>query len=207
MIDLARSVGDRLAGLCALLPQPWWALLVVYETLLVGQFLGEWMLIRRRGAPIADAKRAPLFWTGLRFWLLFQLPILNAGQWPTPDPGLAVPFVGIAMALAGGGLRLWAIEHMGKHFNYHTTPVHGSRLVTTGPYRFVRHPLYTGLVLLLAGVPLVLIGFRSCLIMVGIGAAVLTRRIPREERWMRELHGAEFEAWRARTRLLVPGLF
>lgn len=139
-------------------------------------------------------------------WLLLQVPVGRAGRWWTPLHGLSAPLVGLVLALAGGALRLWAIEHLGRQFSYRTRPVEERRLVTTGPYRLVRHPLYTGLLLFFAGLPLIVREFLSCCVIVALVSTIVAIRVRTEERALRERHGAEYDAWRGRTKLLVPGL-
>jgi protein-S-isoprenylcysteine O-methyltransferase Ste14 len=175
-----------------------WASVALYEAILAGQWILERMVLRRHVGSLRFPAMAPVY------WLLLQIPLVRAGK--DADLGLALPLLGVAVAVAGGALRLWALGNLSCGFSYRTAPVEGSRLVKTGPYRFIRHPLYAGAFVLLAGALLLLRDYRGwlgALLIVGLSIA---RRIRREERAMRERHGAEFEAWRARTKLVVPGL-
>ncbi len=78
------------------------------------------------------------------------------------------------------------------------------RLVTTGPYRYVRHPAYTGLFIYFTGVAFVLTDLYIWFIIIGYVCAIVWRRIRMEERSLREHFGDEYRAWRRRTKYLIP---
>jgi protein-S-isoprenylcysteine O-methyltransferase Ste14 len=75
--------------------------------------------------------------------------------------------------------------------------------VTSGPYRFVRHPIYTGLLLAFIGSALARGDWRGVLA-VAIAFAALWRKLRIEERWMREEFGAAYEEYARRVAALVP---
>jgi protein-S-isoprenylcysteine O-methyltransferase len=69
--------------------------------------------------------------------------------WPG---GLDWPVVtGLALMVAGIGLRAWSIVTLGRFFQYQIKVQPGHQVVTSGPYRFVRHPSYTGIAMSCAG--------------------------------------------------------
>jgi protein-S-isoprenylcysteine O-methyltransferase Ste14 len=78
-------------------------------------------------------------------------------------------------------------------------------LIQRGPYRFVRHPIYTGLLLAFFGTA-VAIGEWRGLICVAIVAASFWFKLRLEERWMRENFGAAYEQYMQRTKALIPGV-
>ena len=87
------------------------------------------------------------------------------------------------------------------------TLLDGQKLVTRGPYRLLRHPAYTGGILVFAGVGLSTgnwISFAAALLAVGLAYAW---RIHVEEIALRERFGAEFEAQRRRTWAVIPLLW
>jgi protein-S-isoprenylcysteine O-methyltransferase Ste14 len=100
---------------------------------------------------------------------------------------------GLALVLAAAGLRFWARA--------------GARLVQNGPYRYVRHPAYTSLVLAALGVAL---GYSSW---IGLAAVLvlllpaLIYRIGIEEGLLIEQFGEEYHRFSARTKKLIPGLW
>jgi len=76
-------------------------------------------------------------------------------------------------------------------------------LVTSGPYAFVRHPIYTGLLLAIGGSAIALGEWRGVVALV-LAAAALWMKLRVEERWMREQFGAAYTAYAARVAALVP---
>jgi protein-S-isoprenylcysteine O-methyltransferase Ste14 len=120
-------------------------------------------------------------------------------------PG-ALRFVGLAMYAAGVVVMHWTEAHLGRQFSLQVAIQDEHRLVTDGPYRYLRHPRYLGIIVSFAGVALV---FRSwlALILVGVIKAVLLWRIHDEEALMREEFGAAWDAYCRRTWRLAPFVY
>jgi len=211
-METVRAAWDYLARHFVGLSPPWWASLAAYEILLLGAWLLENLALRRIRAATGDAtggggadRRYNRLWL-LQFALL-QLPLLRAGRWWSPFPADAtMPCLGIALALLGEWIRLRALRHLGREFSYVVRLGEEHRLVTDGPYRRIRHPLYAGLLVYFAGVPLVLREFWSWFLVMGWVVVSVTIRIRREERALEDRFGDGFRAWKRRTSLLVPGL-
>jgi protein-S-isoprenylcysteine O-methyltransferase Ste14 len=120
--------------------------------------------------------------------------------------GDAVRWLGVALSLVGGVLRLWPVFVLGHRFSGLVAIQPGHRLVTSGIYRIIRHPSYLGLLVGSIGWGL---AFRSW---VGVIIAALTivpllARIRAEERFLQAHFGAEYERYRARTSRLIPRLY
>jgi protein-S-isoprenylcysteine O-methyltransferase Ste14 len=120
--------------------------------------------------------------------------------------GDAVRWLGVALFAIGGALRIWPVFVLGHRFSGLVAIQPGHTLVIGGIYRFIRHPSYLGLLINALGWGL---AFRSG---VGVLSAVLmivpvVARIHSEERLLRAQFGAEYEAYRARTSRLLPGLY
>ena len=125
--------------------------------------------------------------------------------WPG---GLAWPVVaGLALMVAGIGLRAWSIVTLGRFFQYQIKVQPGHQVVTSGPYRFVRHPSYTGIAMVLAGIALASGDVWSLLAVAVLGGAGLTVRIRAEERQLNQALGAEYERFAAGRKRLVPGVW
>ena len=112
----------------------------------------------------------------------------------------------MALFAAGGALRLWPVFVLGDRFSGLVAIQPGHRLVTSGVYGVIRHPSYLGLLISSLGWGL---AFRS-----GIGVLLaallvppLLARIKAEERLLRSQFGSEYDAYRARTSRLVPGVY
>jgi protein-S-isoprenylcysteine O-methyltransferase Ste14 len=192
------------------MPDPWWAAPLLYEALLVGAWALEARSLRAIRAATGDpteAARADRRYNGLWLvqFLLLQLPLTRAGRWWTPFPeGWLVPLLGAALACAGEAIRLRALRHLGANFSYVVRVGARHSLVTDGPYARVRHPLYAGLLVYFAGVPLVVREFWSWFVVMGWVGVSVAIRIRREERALEARFGDAFRAWKARTSLLVP---
>jgi protein-S-isoprenylcysteine O-methyltransferase Ste14 len=106
------------------------------------------------------------------------LPRLNAGQ---KQDRLCLA-AGLAVTGAGIALRQWAIHTLGQYFTGHVLVQPGQAVISSGPYRWVRHPSYTGLWLEMIGVGLSTgnaAGMATCALMPLVG---ITARIRGEER-------------------------
>lgn len=93
---------------------------------------------------------------------------------------------GIAVFLAGKLLKWWAILSLGRLWTFHVLVLPGAPLVTTGPYRFLRHPNYLGLVGEIAGVALMMRAPITGVLSAIVFGALLAARIRVEDRMLRE---------------------
>jgi protein-S-isoprenylcysteine O-methyltransferase Ste14 len=120
--------------------------------------------------------------------------------------GDAARWLGVAVLAVGGVLRVWPMFVLGRFFSGLVAIQPHHELVTHGPYRFVRHPSYLGMLLGFAGWALV---FRSALGLAVVPFAVwfVLQRIAAEEHWLISHFGAAYEEYRSRTACLVPGLY
>ncbi|MBY8889165.1 isoprenylcysteine carboxylmethyltransferase family protein [Streptomyces sp. PTM05] len=124
---------------------------------------------------------------------------------PLRVPGLEA--AGVVVLFAGVVTRVWAVATLGRSFRTTVEVDVGQAVVTSGPYRWVRHPSYTGLLLAALGLGL---GFGTwpglvlCAVLPVVG---LWRRIEVEEAEMTRVLGDAYEAYKGRTKRLVPGLW
>ena len=105
--------------------------------------------------------------------------------------------IGVALALLGLALFAWAYRTLGRSFTPFPVPRPGGKLVESGPFRLVRHPVYGGLLLLLSGISLAL----GLLGLVGTAALALVwwKKSELEERVLAERF-AGYAEYRARVR-------
>jgi protein-S-isoprenylcysteine O-methyltransferase Ste14 len=123
-----------------------------------------------------------------------------------PSPALWV-VAGLAATWAGMLLRLWAVLTLGRLFTTTVVVRHEQAVVTSGPYRFVRHPSYLGVLILLGGFGLALGDLASATVMVVLPALGLMWRIKVEEATLRDGLGDSYiEYCRGRARL-VPWIW
>src|SRR5216683_1134122 len=120
--------------------------------------------------------------------------------------GDAVRWLGVALYVGGGALRMWPVFVLGRRFSGLVAIQPGHALVTDGIYRVIRNPSYLGLLVLSLGWAL---AFRSGVgvLLVALNLPPLVARMNSEERLLRSQFGQEYEAYRTRTWRLVPGLY
>ena len=114
---------------------------------------------------------------------------------------------GVIVMWLGLAIRVWAIAALGRSFRTTVEVDPGQAIVSSGPYRWVRHPSYTGLLLILAGCGLALGHWLALAICVALPLAALLRRIRVEEAELTRVLGEPYEAYRTRTRRLIPGVW
>ena len=126
-------------------------------------------------------------------------------RWPG---GLVWPVAaGLVLIVAGIGLRAWSIASLGRFFQYQIKVQPGHRVVTSGPYRYVRHPSYTGIALVLIGIALACDDVLSLVAVAILGGVGLAVRIRAEERQLTQALGGEYEHFAAERKRLVPGVW
>jgi protein-S-isoprenylcysteine O-methyltransferase Ste14 len=115
-------------------------------------------------------------------------------------------WIGVVIVAIGGIVRIWPVFVLGSRFSGLVAIQPGHELMTTGIYSVIRNPSYLGLLLTVLGWGL---AFRSLLgVLVGLAfIPFLIVRMRDEERLLAEQFGAQYEAYRARTWRLIPGVY
>ncbi|MFT3894320.1 MAG: isoprenylcysteine carboxylmethyltransferase family protein [Anaerolineales bacterium] len=114
---------------------------------------------------------------------------------------------GLALFVCGGALFVWARRTLGKSYSGHLSVQTGQQLVQNGPYQLVRHPAYTGYLLMALGIA---VGYSS---LTGIGSTVfillpcMIYRIHVEDALLAKHFGEQFELYRHRVKRLIPGIW
>jgi protein-S-isoprenylcysteine O-methyltransferase len=113
----------------------------------------------------------------------------------------------VAIFGAGLVLRWYSILHLGRFFTVNVAIAADHQLVDTGPYRFVRHPSYTGALLAFIGFALVLRNWASVLMISVPIAFAFLYRISVEERALVQALGERYRAYIKRTKHLIPFVY
>ena len=131
----------------------------------------------------------------------------QAGGWPPVllAPGAAVNAIAVVLVAAGALLLGAGTLRLGSNLTPLPYPKRDSRLVDTGVYRYVRHPLYGGLILIAFGWSLRRGGGLS-LLYAGLLVVLLVAKSRLEERWL-AVRYPEYRAYRGRTRRFLPFLW
>lgn len=167
----------------------------------------EYRISRSRPAPGAQdrdrgSRRAVFAGIFLSYFAAFGV------SYAVPAAGLTrgrplVFTLGLLIAVAGQGLRVWAVRQLGSSFTYtvHATP--DQEVIDTGPYRLIRHPGYTGGFLVVLGMTFSLTNWLAPLTTV-FAAAGLAVRIRVEEQALTETLGKPYGHYARRTKRVVP---
>lgn len=145
---------------------------------------------RRRRAPFAG-------FTAVSVVVLFAF-----GNGSLTIHSTAVAAVGTLVFASGIALAVWARLHLGRNWGMPMTEKEDPELVTSGPYRLIRHPIYSGLLVALIGTTLVTspLGLMVVVLMGGYFGYCASV----EERSLRAAFPAEYPAYSANTKMLVP---
>lgn len=149
---------------------------------------------------------------GPRWWLILIAAIyivpnyytrtMSLSLWPHND---AVKGVGLVLELMGLLFAIWARFHLGNLWSGVAALREGHRVVDSGPYRLVRHPIYTGILLGLLGTFFVYCDLLLLMVLLGTGYG-LAWKIRAEEKLLTDELGSEYLTYRRHTRMLIPWL-
>jgi protein-S-isoprenylcysteine O-methyltransferase len=183
----------------------------LYLILDAGLLVSELALVWRRRASRAPSTRVD---RGSHLWLWAVIVgSIIAGHLaalshvgPRLLPGVPWRWFAAGLFAAGTALRWWSIVHLGRFFSVDVAIASDHRVVETGPYRVVRHPSYTGLLLQCVGLGGVLGSALGLFVIIVPTFLVLFRRIRVEERALLANFGKDYEVYARRTKRLLPGI-
>jgi protein-S-isoprenylcysteine O-methyltransferase Ste14 len=193
---------DHPIGVAFLMVWLCWLLVELFEALYLRQEQG-WRpaaTFRSLGGP-----RAWLFGPAVSI-------ILNAALYLGPyfvpgaaiRPGALSAGIGLAVTLAGMGLRLWSFAALGRYATFSIMVSEGQPVVSRGPYRLLRHPAYAGVLLICIGFGLGTANWVSAAVMTVLPLIPMVWRIQAEEGALTQVLGDRYRAYAAGHRRLVP---
>ena len=115
-------------------------------------------------------------------------------------------WVGIAVAMAGFALLQWAQVTLGKSWSDTSRMMKEQTLITSGPYQFIRHPIYTAFVLILGSALLIAANWFIGLAWLGMTVLEVASRVGFEESLMLEYFGDQYREYMKKTGRLLPRL-
>jgi protein-S-isoprenylcysteine O-methyltransferase Ste14 len=122
------------------------------------------------------------------------------------QPTLALVVTGLTIQVASMALYYWARQYLGRFWSGAVTITAEHQLIRTGPYRLLRHPMYTAVLGMFVGTVVVSWQIHA-LVGLALGIVVYLRKIRIEECTIREAFGADYESFRRKTWRLIPGVF
>jgi protein-S-isoprenylcysteine O-methyltransferase Ste14 len=137
----------------------------------------------------------------------FYLIFAAAFGWPVPTTrelfdSEGIRWLGVALCLAGVTLLAWSLASFEQSFRVGIDTERPDKLVTTGVFSLSRNPIYVGFALILLGQFLIFSGWFRLAFLVA-GYSLLHRQVLREEEFLRERYGRDFEEYRQRVRRYV----
>ena len=146
-------------------------------------------------------------------WLVIMMSIAAgvfvAMNWPAASLpyGRVFAVVGVVLFVAGLALRWWAIITLGRFFTVDVVIEKDHEVVERGPFRLVRHPSYTGVLLAFVGYGLTLRNWAALLVTIVPIFAAFIRRMNVEEEALSQALGARYANYMGRTKRLVPFVY
>jgi protein-S-isoprenylcysteine O-methyltransferase Ste14 len=124
------------------------------------------------------------------------------GTYFVPDT-LAVQWAGVAVMVFGLGIACWARVHLGTNWSGTVTLKEGHELIRTGPYRNIRHPIYTGILIGFLGWAIVGGQVRGLIAMAAVWLSFFIKA-RREEKFLAQEFGPKFEEHTQHTGMFLP---
>lgn len=118
-----------------------------------------------------------------------------------------IHYLGISLIIIGLIIRWVAIIKLGKFFTVDVSVHKDQKLITTGLYKYVRHPSYLGSLMSFFGLGIALTNYFSVAIITILTTSAFAYRIVIEEKVLIELFGTEYEEYKKHTKRIIPGVF
>ena len=129
-------------------------------------------------------------------------PGFFAGRAALFVPSAALGWTAAVLVVIGIAFAIWARVALGRNWSPRPSMKEHHELVTNGPYKYVRHPIYTGM--LLAALGSALTGSEYAIGVFAVTSALFLSRVPREEKIMLHLFPSAYPPYQAETKRLIP---
>lgn len=144
--------------------------------------------------------------TLLGIFAIFHKGQISAIDWGPLYTSAAAQWTGVGLTVAGHAFSIWARLHLGKYWSGTVALKEGHKLITSGPYGMVRHPIYTGLFISLLGSAMAATTIESFVGLVLMFCSYIIKW-RREEKLMIAEFGQEYRDYMARTKAVIPYVF
>jgi protein-S-isoprenylcysteine O-methyltransferase Ste14 len=159
-----------------------------------------------RTSQLEDRGSLRLLWIAITAGVVLAVAVQWVPSARLPGPAGLYRLVGSALILAGLALRLVSILTLGRLFTVNVAIHADHPVVEKGPYRFVRHPSYSGLLLAFVGLGVSFQSWLSVLVLLAPIVPAVANRVAKEERALLSFLGPPYAAYCARTKRFVPGV-
>lgn len=154
------------------------------------------------------AKRNDTTWAFRFVFVVIFISLFNSPwtrQYVIGTGGLFAPlwlqWLGVVLCVCGVAFAIWARYYLGRNWGMPMSLKQDAELVTTGPYRYVRHPIYSGFMLAALGSTLVTVWWLIALVWFSVYFTFAARK---EEKIMRGEFGAAYDGYMKRSKMLIP---
>jgi len=182
----------------------------IFWAVFLAAYVPEFVVIARsKPAAGDDADRGSMTFIILASWLAFPaaFSVSSWSKFALLNHRVRWFALGLAILAAGSMLRRYCFRKLGRYFTGNVTVQADQPVIEDGPYRFVRHPSYTGGIMMYLGTGLALTNWLSALILVGMGAVTYTYRVRVEEQALASSIGQPYLEYMRRTKRFVPFVF
>jgi protein-S-isoprenylcysteine O-methyltransferase Ste14 len=180
------------------------AITAVWITIGIVWAIGAVVTKRTRRTEAARSRVVHTALATVAFFLLFSARArLGPLAWRFVPESQGAAYAGLALTIAGAAFAIWARLFLGGNWSSSVTVKEDHKLVRTGPYSLVRHPIYSGGLLAIAGTALAVGEARGLLALIlAFRAWRLKSKV--EEGFMIEQFGAEYEEYERQVKALIP---
>jgi protein-S-isoprenylcysteine O-methyltransferase Ste14 len=157
---------------------------------------------QQRESPVSRLSYALVLWASM--YLMFTQRYL--GEWPHSDIlryRAWIGWTGLALTAAGFAITIWARLKLGRNWSGSVTIKVEHELIRKGPYRWVRHPIYTGLMLAMTGTAVALDQWRGAVALLLLWMSFTIKRL-KEEQFMRQTFGSQYIEYTRSTGAIFP---
>jgi protein-S-isoprenylcysteine O-methyltransferase Ste14 len=157
------------------------------------------------------ARRSGVFWFARIIIIVIAIELLSSNRfgaistWYMPLANTTADWIGVALVALGVALSVWARFYLGSNWGMPMSLKENPELVTSGPYSYIRNPIYTGVMLAMIGSGLG-VGALWWIIFVVTGAYFIYASVEEEKIMLKEFPDT-YPAYKARTKRLVPFIF
>ena len=179
------------------------ALVTPYISSLIPEGIGD------KGREERHKTRQDVAWNVARPFLvilILAMPFCDRRDILTMPDISSLRWTGLGLVVAGFVLITWTTVELGRQYSVYITLQQNHKLITSGPYRYIRHPRYLGVMLVALGLALL---FRSWIALAALPflLALLIFRLTDEEKLLREEFGGHWDKYVQRSWRLVPFIY
>ncbi|QKS72255.1 isoprenylcysteine carboxylmethyltransferase family protein [Paenalkalicoccus suaedae] len=171
-------------------------------------WVGEFLLFKSRKTEATDEADGSSFpWILISVIAVVAISLVSRefGILATEQAGIQT--IGVVLVGLGIFLRYWGIMELGKQFTRDVQVRDGDKLVSKGPYRILRHPLYTGLFSIVLGFSVYTGSILGVVTALLFFTPLLLRRMQLEENMLIGAFGPEYKTWRESRYRLFPFIY